>query len=171
MIPKLEEALQIAYEQVLTNVKAMLLTKINGLPPEEVEDRLTLLLEQLGYGIQSMGTMTITKKDNLGGMHLLGSRDPLGVEKIMIQFTRARDPIRSVDIEKLENTRVQTNARQAVFMTTSDFDPGAKEEAKRLHIELIDGERLASLMIKHEIGVNCLSLDVPSIDEAFFHVP
>jgi restriction system protein len=47
-------------------------------------------------------------------------------------------------------------ARKGIFITTSTFTSGAKEYVERLEtkkIILIDGKRLAKLMIENNIGV------------------
>jgi hypothetical protein len=46
-------------------------------------------------------------------------------------------------------------ARKGIFITTSDFHDNAREYAATLHqkLVLIDGRRLAELMIEHNIGV------------------
>ena len=48
------------------------------------------------------------------------------------------------------------NARKGVVITTSNFSKAAVEFAKGLSVKvvLIDGERLANLMIDHNVGVS-----------------
>ena len=55
-----------------------------------------------------------------------------------------------------------------IFITTGAFSSGAIEEAKRSNIELIDGDRLAEICIKHGLGVQNRNLALPKIDEDFF---
>jgi restriction system protein len=58
-----------------------------------------------------------------------------------------------------------------VFITTSRFSPGAISEAERINarIELIDGARLAELLVRHRVGVQTVqTVDLYRLDEDFF---
>jgi restriction system protein len=58
-----------------------------------------------------------------------------------------------------------------VFITTSSFSSGARAEAERVNarIELIDGLRLAELMLHHGVGVQAeTTVTVHQLDEDFF---
>lgn len=60
---------------------------------------------------------------------------------------------------------------RGVFITTSSFSAGARSEADRVNarIELIDGARLAQLMVRHGVGVQPeLTVTLHQLDEDFF---
>jgi len=60
---------------------------------------------------------------------------------------------------------------RGVFITTSSFTSGARTEAERVNarIELIDGSRLAGLMVDYGVGVQTESaITLVEIDEDFF---
>jgi restriction system protein len=60
---------------------------------------------------------------------------------------------------------------RGVYITTSSFSRGAREEADRLNarIELIDGERLAKLLVDYGVGVQPESVvTLHRVDEDFF---
>lgn len=64
-------------------------------------------------------------------------------------------------------------ATQSVFITYSSFTSGAREYTKKLggglSLVLIDGERLARLMIKYRVGVQVArTYTVMKLDEDFF---
>ncbi len=62
-------------------------------------------------------------------------------------------------------------AKKGVFITTSDFSRGAKEYANIIDskVVLIDGERLAQLMIDYNIGVSKIkSYDIKKVDTDYF---
>lgn len=62
-------------------------------------------------------------------------------------------------------------ANQGVFITTSRFSKSAKAYAESVptRVILIDGERLAWLMIRYGVGVQVKSrIEVVEIDEDFF---
>lgn len=43
---------------------------------------------------------------------------------------------------------------KGLFVTTAKFSRQAREYAERQHIVLIDGQKLAELMIEHDFGVS-----------------
>ena len=60
---------------------------------------------------------------------------------------------------------------RGVFLTTASFTREAIDEARRvnLRIELIDGKRLAELMLRHGVGVQPkTSVTLYDLDEDFF---
>lgn len=60
---------------------------------------------------------------------------------------------------------------RGVFITTSTFSSGARIEAERVNarIELIDGARLAALMLRHGVGVQPETVvTLHQVDEDFF---
>lgn len=62
-------------------------------------------------------------------------------------------------------------ATRGVFITSSTFTPNARQYADAVptRVVLIDGLRLAELMIKYRVGVQVKrSYDVVEIDEDFF---
>ena len=62
-------------------------------------------------------------------------------------------------------------ASKGVFVTTSSFTKDALDTASQLsrHVVLIDGNRLAALMIRYDVGVRIEeALYLKKIDEDFF---
>lgn len=62
-------------------------------------------------------------------------------------------------------------ATQGIFVTTSTFSSGAREYAGSIQsrVVLIDGVRLADLMIQYRVGVQVKrTYDVVEVDEDYF---
>jgi restriction system protein len=60
-------------------------------------------------------------------------------------------------------------ATKGVFITTSAFSQQAIDFARSVErIVLVDGERLAGLMIEHEVGVTLRPIKVPKLDSDYF---
>jgi restriction system protein len=60
-------------------------------------------------------------------------------------------------------------ANKGVFITTSAFTAQATEFARSVErVVLVDGTRLAELMIDHEVGVSLRPLSVPKLDSDYF---
>lgn len=60
---------------------------------------------------------------------------------------------------------------RGVFLTTSTFSKGARETADKVtqRIELIDGRRLAQLMLRHGVGAQAeTTVTLHRLDEDFF---
>jgi restriction system protein len=60
---------------------------------------------------------------------------------------------------------------RGVFLTTGSFSSGAREETNRVafRIELIDGQRLARLMLLYSVGVQPQSsVTLYEVDEDYF---
>ena len=60
-------------------------------------------------------------------------------------------------------------AKKGVFITTSAFTAQALDFAKSVEgIVLVDGSRLALLMIEFELGVTARTVKIPKIDGDYF---
>lgn len=60
-------------------------------------------------------------------------------------------------------------AAKGVFITTSAFTAQAVEFARSVEkIVLVDGKRLAGLMIDYEVGVSARTIKVPKLDSDYF---
>ena len=58
---------------------------------------------------------------------------------------------------------------KGLFVTTAKFSPQAKKYADEQHIVLIDGKRLAELMIEFEVGVSTQKIyKIKRINNDFF---
>lgn len=75
------------------------------------------------------------------------------------------------DVQAFVGSLVGLGATKGVFVTTSSFSQQAIDFARHLsqRVILIDGERLAELMIEHNVGVQLnRSIEFKRIDEDFF---
>ena len=75
------------------------------------------------------------------------------------------------DIQRFVGALMSAQGDRGVFITTSSFSAGARTEAERVNarIELIDGTRLANLMLRHGVGVRAFATVVlHELDEDFF---
>lgn len=84
---------------------------------------------------------------------------------------------RSAGSKQLEGRRFQAfygalagqRATKGVFITTSGYTLQALEFARSVErIVLVDGARLAELMIDHQVGVSSRTLFVPKLDSDYF---
>lgn len=153
------------------SVSLELLTKVRAVDPTEFERLVLKLLEAMGYGKSGMLEQTARTGD--GGIDGIISQDPLGLDRIYLQAKRyAEDnPVQRPDIDKFGGALMGNQGDRGVFITTSRFSSGARAQADRVNarIELIDGDRLAELMIDYGVGVQPeLEVTLYRVDEDFF---
>lgn len=85
------------------------------------------------------------------------NEDRLGLDVIYIQAKRWKTgKVGRPDIQNFVGALAGKKANKGIFITTSDFLENARDYAADVQhkIILIDGRRLAELMIDHNIGVS-----------------
>jgi restriction system protein len=100
-------------------------------------------------------------------------QDPLGLDRVYIQAKRYApgNNIGSGAIRDFFGSLDRHKATKGLFVTTSGFSPSAIETAQYLskRIVLIDGEQLAKLMIRYNVGCRIEeTLEIKKIDEDYF---
>jgi restriction system protein len=100
-------------------------------------------------------------------------QDVLGLDRIYIQAKRyaTSNKIGPSAIRDFFGSLDRHKAAKGLFVTTSSFSSSARETADFLskRIVLIDGEQLAKLMIRHDVGCRVEdTLAIKKIDEDFF---
>ena len=140
------------------------------LSPAFLENVAVKLLKAMGYG---NGKRTGGPKDRgIDGIMLI---DELGIQKIAIQTKKNKEEnkVRIQSMQKFLGSLEGKGISAGIFITTSDFTKDAldfvKENKGSKNITLINGDKLAELMIKHNVGVRVKSCYVvKQIDEDFF---
>ena len=152
-------------------VEAEVLTAAVNVSPAGFEHLVIQLLAAMGYG--QRGSLEHTPLSNDGGIDGIISQDPLGLDRIYVQ-AKCWALHRSVDrpeIQRFAGALLSKQGDRGVYITTATFTRGARDEAERINarIELIDGQRLAQLLVHYGVGVQ--SEPTPSLvrlDEDFF---
>ncbi|WP_223280671.1 restriction endonuclease [Virgibacillus halodenitrificans] len=135
----------------------------------KLESIIVELLMSMGYGDGE-----ITGKTNDGGIDGIIKEDKLGLENIYLQAKRydKDNTIGSEQVRSFSGALDDMGATKGVFITTSDFTKGARDYTERLQskkIVLINGEKLAKLMIDYNIGVvNKETFVVKKVDFSYF---
>ncbi|MGC3954929.1 MAG: restriction endonuclease [Propionicimonas sp.] len=152
-------------------VEDELLTRALALEPYGFESLVMRLLEAMGYG--GAGSVVRTSQTGDGGIDGIISQDPLGLDRIYVQAKRyATDAtVARPAIQAFVGALMGAQGDRGVFITTSSFSSGARAEADRVNarIELIDGTRLAKLMVRYRVGVQPqTTITLYDVDEDFF---
>jgi len=127
----------------------------------------------MGYGGTSEDAGHALGRSGDGGVDGVIDQDPLGVDQIYVQAKRYTEGnnIGAGAIRDFFGALNLKKAQKGIFFTTSAFSAPAEKTAKDLgmRIVLIDGQKLANLMIQYNVG--CRDEDVlhlKKIDEEFF---
>lgn len=136
-------------------VESEVLTAALALTPTGFEELVVRLLNKMGYG--QAGSVERTSASGDAGIDGIISQDPLGLDRIYVQAKRyAGDkPVHRPLIHAFAGALLGKQGDRGVYITTSRFTQGAREEAERINarIELIDGPRLAELLVEYGVGV------------------
>jgi restriction system protein len=168
-----DEALRSAYKKINDALAADILDRTRKVTPDFFEDLLIELLLAMGYGGTGDGAAHALGKRGDNGIDGVIDQDPLGVDQIYIQAKRYAqgNNIGSGDIRDFFGALNLKKAQKGIFITTSDFTSSATQTAKDLgmRIVLINGEELAKLMLRYNIGSRDEQvLHLKKIDEEFF---
>ena len=161
----IEEALCKIKEELKSEILSSILEK----EPRFFEYLVTKLLEKMDYG-----TGSLTNKGSDGGIDGIIDEDELGLSKIYIQAKRYKDGsnIGRQEIQQFIGAISNKNTKKGVFITTAKFTKEAQmfaKDSQNFSVVLIDGDRLAELMIKYKVGVQIGQIyEICKIDTDFF---
>ena len=168
-----EEALEAAYEEIRHTLASDLIDSVRGCPPKFFEQLVVDLLVKMGYGGTYKEAARAVGQSGDGGIDGIIDEDRLGLDAIYIQAKRWSDQatVSRPEIQKFAGALMGKKATKGIFITTSSFTKEARLYAESINskIILIDGERLAELMIDYDIGVtNITSYHMKRIDLDYF---
>jgi restriction system protein len=166
-----EEILESSYLNIRKNLAQELLLKIKSSSPAFFETLVVELLVKMGYGgsIKDAGRSIGRSGDE--GIDGIIKEDKLGLDVIYIQAKRWENVVGRPEIQKFVGALAGQGAKKGVFITTSRFTNEAKEYQPRneTKIVLIDGERLAELMIDYNLAVSTVNIfEIKRIDNDYF---
>lgn len=166
-----EDIMASAYRITQQNLAQEVLSLIKELPPTFFEKLVIDLLVKMGYGGNRQDAGRAIGKTGDGGIDGFINEDRLGLDVIYVQAKRWDTTVGRPEIQKFAGALQGQKGRKGIFITTSTFSREAKEYAHSIEIRLIliDGKRLAELMVEHNIGVTVLGLyEVKKIDLDYF---
>ncbi len=104
-----------------------------------------------------------------GGIDGVISLDKLGLEKVYVHAKRWQSRVGSPETQGFYGALAGKRASKGVFITTSSYTVQAVEFAKSVEkIVLVDGIKLAELMIDHQVGVSTRIVRIPKFDSDYF---
>jgi restriction system protein len=169
------ETVAAAVAEANAAVAEEVLERVREREPAFLERLVLDLLSAMGYA-GATGSAEHTGKPGDKGLDGVISQDALGLDRIYVQAKRyaAETPVRRPEIQEFVGALHGAQADRGIFVTTSRFTGDAEDYAERVaaRLVLINGDMLASLMVKYNIGVQDRETYViKRIDEDFFEDP
>ena len=171
-----EERIERDFAHIEASLSEDLLSAVQAMTPKQFEQLIVDLLLKMGYGggDRSMGERIGKSGD--GGIDGIINEDALGLDAVYVQAKRyAPDSkVGRPALQAFVGSLTGEGANKGVFVTTSDFSREARDYLNKVQhrIVLINGERLARLMIQHEVGVRARrTYVIRSVDEDYFADP
>ena len=148
--------------------EAELLELLSNVSPSFFETVVLDLLHRMGYGASRADLQRVGGAGDAGIDGII-SLDRLGLEKVYVQAKRWQNSVGRPELQAFFGALAGQKARKGVFITTSGFSAQALDYAKSVEgIVLVDGLRLAGLMIDHEVGIASRTVRIPKIDGDYF---
>ncbi|NIR48673.1 restriction endonuclease [candidate division KSB1 bacterium] len=166
-----EELLETAHQSLRDDLSANILSTIKNCSPEFFERLVVDMLVSMGYGGSRKEAGQAIGKTGDGGIDGIIKEDKLGLDIIYIQAKRWEANVGRPEIQKFAGALQGQRARKGIFITTSTFSKDALQYASNIEnkIILIDGHRLAELMIDHNVGVTPITkYEVKRLDTDYF---
>lgn len=168
-----EEALEGIWTNLNRTLATELLQKVKQIDASQFEKLVVDLLLAMGYGGSRQEAGSIVGKSGDGGIDGIIKEDRLGLDKIYVQAKRWENTVPIKEVRDFAGALMAQKAHKGAFITTSDFPKSAHEFVQNIDrtIVLIDGLRLAELMIEFEMGVSVKeTYRIKEIDLDYFEV-
>lgn len=166
-----DEQLAEAHQSLREALADELLTQVRQASPRFFEQLVVDLMLAMGYGGSRQEAGNATRATNDDGIDGTIKEDKLGLDVIYLQAKRWSNTVHRPEIDKFIGALTRQGARKGVFITTSDFSPGARDAAIGLNmaVVLIDGRELAQLMVENNLGVSIRqTYEVKQLDSDYF---
>lgn len=147
------------------------LTKVKTCSPRFFERLVVELLVKMGYGGSVEEAARVVGKSGDGGIDGIINEDKLGLDVVYIQAKRWEGSVGRPVVQAFAGSLEGVRARKGVLITTSTFTNDAEDYVQRIEkkIILINGGRLAQLMIDHDIGVSTVTnYTIKRLDSDYF---
>lgn len=166
-----QEYLEAAYLEIKQGVAEEIINRIKACSPSFFERLVVKLLVKMGYGGSIKDAGQAVGKSGDGGVDEIIKEDKLGLDVIYIQAKRWEGTVGRPEIQKFVGALHGFQSKKGVFITTSNVSNDAIDYVAKIDnkIVLINGDRLAQLMLEYGVGVSTVEVyEVKKIDEDFF---
>ena len=167
-----EEILAAAYQAMREQLATTIIESVLDCSPVFFERLVLDLLLAMGYGGSRKEAAMAVGRSADGGIDGIINEDRLGLDAIYIQAKRWQASVGSPVVRDFVGSLVGHSAHKGILITTAKFTSEAKQYAERVpqKVILIDGFKLAELMIDFNIGVTVQETYAhKKIDEGYFN--
>jgi restriction system protein len=166
-----QDLLDSGHRQIRGELADELLATVMQSTPAFFEHLVVDLLVRMGYGGSHKDAGAAVGRSGDGGIDGIIKEDKLGLDVIYVQAKRWTGTVGAKDVRDFVGSLAGHHASKGVFITTSSFTRDAADFVKNVQqkVILIDGPKLADLMIDHGVGVSTVTTyDVKKVDADYF---
>lgn len=166
-----EEQIDEAVASIDESLRAELLERLSQVDPYYFEEIVLDLLFAMGYGGNREEARKVTRKSNDEGIDGVINEDRLGLDVVYVQAKRWKNSVGRPNVQEFVGALAGKQASKGVFITTGHFSQDAIVYAGLVSqkVVLIDGARLADLMIEHNVGVSTVrTIALKRVDSDYF---
>ena len=151
-----EERIDAAYQELRQALIDDLRDRIAGISPVAFEDLVLDVLHAMGYGDGTEDSRLRTGRSGDAGIDGVIREDRLGLDVVYVQAKRWEGTVGRPVVQAFVGALQGARASKGIIVTASTFSGDAREYASGVspRVVLVDGERLAALMIDHNVGVS-----------------
>lgn len=165
--------IEAALNTINISLKEELLERFRTAAPNFFERVVINLLQAMGFTSREGSRAFVTGKSGDSGIDGVVHQDALGLDAIYVQAKRYAEgnSVGRPDIQRFVGSMAGASASKGVFVTTSHFSREANDYVDTVpqRMVLIDGDRLAELALRYNIGARVRStLELKDIDEDYF---
>src|SRR5690606_36014669 len=148
--------LESAFEEMQGARKQDLLDLVRKMDPYAFEQLVVDLLVAMGYGGSRAEAAQVTQRSGDEGIDGVIKEDRLGLETIYLQAKRWQNADGRKELQAFVGALHGQGASKGVFITSGEFDNTAKDYVEAISqkgqkVVLIDGNKMAALMIEHGV--------------------
>src|SRR5712691_1335901 len=166
-----EEALEAAHVRLRAGLAAELLSRVKGGSSQFFERLVVELLLKMGYGGSRRDAGQAIGKSGDEGIDGVISEDRLGLDVVYLQAKKWDGTVGRPEIQRFVGALHGKRAKKGVFITTGTFSAEAAAYVDHIDpkVVLIDGRRLAELMIDFDLAGNTSAMySVKRLDSDYF---
>jgi len=166
-----EEVLEDAFQEIRDTLAQDLLAMVKQSSPAFFERMVVELLVKMGYGGSRQDAARAVGQTGDEGVDGIIDEDRLGLDAIYIQAKKWENVVGRPEIQKFVGALMGKRARKGIFITTSNFSQEATNYVSNIDFKvvLIDGKRLAELLLDNDVGVTVASsYQLKRIDTDYF---
>jgi len=166
-----EERIDAAYQELRQALIAELRDRVSMMPPAAFEDLVLDVLHAMGYGDDGDDARLRVGGPGDAGIDGVIREDRLGLDVVYVQAKRWEANVGRPVVQGFVGALQGARASKGIIFTASAFSADAREYAASVspRVILVDGDRLAALMIDFGVGVSSReTYSIRRVDSDYF---